>query len=57
MQIRVADFIADFLVNNDIIDMFSVVGGGAMYLNDAFGNHQQLHVTYHHHEQACAIAA
>ena len=38
MRVRVADFIADFLVKNDITDMFSVVGGGAMYLNDAFGN-------------------
>lgn len=57
MQIRVADFVADFLVKNDITEMFSVVGGGAMYLNDAFGNAEGLHVTYNHHEQACAIAA
>ncbi len=57
MQVRVADFIADFLVKNDITDIFSVVGGGAMYLNDAFGNTEGLHVTYNHHEQASAIAA
>lgn len=57
MRIRVADFIADFLVKNDITDMFSVVGGGAMFLNDAFGNTEGLRVTYNHHEQACAIAA
>lgn len=57
MRIRVADFIADFLVKNDITDVFSVVGGGAMYLNDAFGNAEGMHVTYNHHEQACAIAA
>lgn len=57
MQMRVADFVAEFLVKNDIKDMFSVVGGGAMYLNDAFGNTEGLHITYNHHEQACAIAA
>jgi len=57
MQIRVADFVAEFLVKNNVTDMFSVVGGGAMYLNDAFGNTDGLHVTYNHHEQACTIAA
>ena len=28
-----------------------------MHLNDALGHHEKLHVTYNHHEQACAIAA
>ena len=37
--------------------MFSVVGGGAMHLNDALGHKEGLKVTYNHHEQACAIAA
>lgn len=54
---RAADYIADFLVANGITDMFSVVGGGAMFLNDAFGGKEGLKVTYNHHEQACAIAA
>ena len=57
MQIRLADYIANFLVNHGVIDVFSVVGGGAMHLNDAFGHHEKLKVTYNHHEQACAIAA
>lgn len=57
MKIRLADYIADFLVEHGVADVFSVVGGGAMYLNDAFGHHDRLHVTYNHHEQACAIAA
>lgn len=57
MRQRVADYIADFLVANGIADVFTVVGGGAMYLNDSFGHHPQLHCTYNHHEQACAIAA
>lgn len=57
MKQRVADYIADFLVSHGINNMFEVVGGGAMYLNDAFGHKEGLHVTYHHHEQAAAIAA
>lgn len=57
MKLRVADFIAQLLTENGIKDVFSVVGGGAMHLNDAFGNCEGLHVTYNHHEQGSAIAA
>lgn len=57
MRIRLADYIADFLAEHGVSDIFSVVGGGAMHLNDAFGHHDRLNVTYNHHEQACAIAA
>lgn len=54
---RVADYIAEFLLEHNITDVFSVVGGGAMHLNDAFGHKTGLRITYNHHEQACAIAA
>lgn len=57
MKQRVADYIADFLADNGITDVFTVVGGGAMHLNDALGHHPKLHCTYNHHEQACAMAA
>jgi len=57
MKQRVADYIADFFVSHCITDVFTVVGGGAMHLNDAFGHHPNLRCTYNHHEQACAIAA
>lgn len=57
MKIKVSNYIAQFLVDNGITDAFSVVGGGAMHLNDAFGHQEGLHTTYNHHEQACAIAA
>ena len=57
MKQRLADYVADFLAERGVTDVFSVVGGGAMHLNDALGHHEQLHVTYNHHEQACAIAA
>lgn len=57
MEQRVADYIADFLANNGITDVFTITGGGAMHLNDALGHHPKLHCTYNHHEQACAVAA
>ena len=57
MKQRLADYVADFLADKGVKDVFSVVGGGAMHLNDAFGHHDKLYVTYNHHEQACAIAA
>ena len=57
MKIRLADYVAEFLVNHGVTDVCSVVGGGAMHLNDALGHNENLKVTYNHHEQACAIAA
>ena len=54
---RVADIIADILVEHDISDMFSVVGGGSMFLNDAFGHRDDLRILYNQHEQACSMAA
>ena len=57
MKQRLADYVADFLVSHGVTDCFSVVGGGAMHLNDALGHKEGLTVTYNHHEQACAIAA
>lgn len=57
MRQRLADYVADFLASKGVTDVFSVVGGGAMHLNDALGHHEALHVTYNHHEQASAIAA
>ena len=57
MRIRLADYIADFLVMHGVKHNFSVTGGGAMHLNDAFGHKMGLKTIYNHHEQACAIAA
>lgn len=57
MKIRLADYVANFFVEHGVSDAFSVVGGGAMHLNDALGHKEGLKVTYNHHEQACAIAA
>lgn len=57
MKQKVSDYIADFIARWGIQDIFTVTGGGAMHLNDAFGHHKKLHCIYQHHEQACAMAA
>ena len=57
MRQKVSDFIADYIAQMGVHDVFTVTGGGAMHMNDSFGHHEALHCTYHHHEQACAMAA
>ena len=57
MRQKVADYIADSIAEWGIRQVFTVTGGGAMHMNDAFGHHSRLHCTYQHHEQACAMAA
>ena len=42
MKIKVARYIAEFLVEHGIIDCFMVTGGGAMHLNDALGHQEGL---------------
>ncbi len=54
---RLADYVADFLVCHGVSDCFAVTGGGAMYLNDALGHKRGLRCIYNHHEQASAMAA
>jgi len=54
---KIAEYIAQKLHELGITQVFSVVGGGAMHLNDAFANTSGINVTYMHHEQACSIAA
>ena len=57
MKIKVSEYIAEFLAANGIRHVFTVVGGGAMHLNDSLGHHHGLKCIYSHHEQASAIAA
>lgn len=56
-MIRVADYIAQALVEHGIHDVFLVTGGAAMHLNDAIGRNKELSYICCHHEQACAMAA
>lgn len=57
MKQRVADIVVQTLIDRGITESFIVVGGGAMYLDNAFGLNQAIHKTFTHHEQACSMAA
>ena len=56
MKKRVADIIMETLVENGITDAFCVVGGGAMFLDNAAGINPDMHIIFNHHEQAAAMA-
>lgn len=56
-RIRVADYVARFLAARGVRHVFMLTGGGAMFLNDAIGFHPDIQPVFHHHEQACAMAA
>lgn len=57
MKIKVSNYISQKIVDEGICQAFTVVGGGAMHLNDALGHQPGLSCLYQHHEQACAMAA
>ncbi len=57
MKIKVSEYIARFLTEHGVTDVFMLTGGGAMHLDDAIGHKVGINCTYNHHEQACAIAA
>ena len=52
---RVADLVAQSLVQRGITHAFGIVGGGNIHLWDAL--HSRIHVVSVHHEQAAAMAA
>ena len=54
---KIADWIAKFLVDQGIKYNFTVPGGGAMHLNVAFGHQEGLNNIFVQHEQSAAIAA
>lgn len=56
-MIRVADYVAKTLADYGVRHVFMVTGGGAMFLNDAFGQEKRIKYVCNHHEQACAMAA
>jgi acetolactate synthase I/II/III large subunit len=54
---RVADYAVDYLHRNGVTHVFTLAGGGAMFLNDALAAHPGIHYVCTHHEQAAAMAA
>jgi acetolactate synthase I/II/III large subunit len=57
MKKRVADIVASFLVEKDIKDIFTLTGGGAMFLNDGIECNKKINAICNHHEQASSMAA
>jgi acetolactate synthase-1/2/3 large subunit len=56
--IKVSNFIANHLASrHGIRQVFMIPGGGAMHLNDAFGNHPKIAYVCNHHEQASSMCA
>lgn len=54
---RLADLLVQHLVvRYGIETVFTVTGGGAMYLNDAFGKHDGVRYVALHHEQSVSMA-
>ncbi|HNX91473.1 MAG TPA: thiamine pyrophosphate-binding protein [Candidatus Omnitrophota bacterium] len=54
---RVSDYIFKYLADYGVKNVFLVVGGGAMHLNDALKKETRIKYICTHHEQGAAIAA
>lgn len=57
MNVKISDFIAEYLVSQGINYNFTVPGGGAMHLNVSLGHQAGMTNIFMQHEQAAAIAA
>lgn len=56
MPMRVADYIAKFIYDNGVKDVFMLSGGGIMHLTDGLACNKDLNVVCLHHEQAVSMA-
>ena len=54
---KLSDYMMQFIVNQGVHHVFTVVGGGSMHLNHSAGTCPDLEVICNLHEQAAAIAA
>lgn len=55
-MVRVGDYVTDFLESINVKHIFTVTGGGAMFLNDGIAK-SNIKPIFCHHEQACTMAA
>ena len=56
-MMKVSDYIVHFLESQGVTDVFMLVGGQSMHLNDSIGNSKHIRYISCLHEQAAAIAA
>ena len=56
-RVNVSDYIFNRLVEAGVGHVFTITGGGAMFLNDSAYKNDNVKVVCNHHEQASAMAA
>ena len=56
-KIKLADYVANYLLKNNLKIVYSVTGAGSMHFNDSIGTKKGMTVIYTHHEQAASMAA
>ena len=56
MRVRVSDYIAKFIYDYGVKDVFMLSGGGIMHLTDGLACNKDLKVICCHHEQAASMA-
>ena len=56
-KIRVVDYVANRIHDLGVEHVFTLTGGGAMFLNDGIAKHPHLKAVCNHHEQACSQGA
>ena len=56
-ELKLADFVVEFLAEQNINAVFLVPGGGSMHLCDALARNGKVEFVPTHHEQSAAIAA
>ncbi len=56
-MIRIADFVIKYLEKRNIETVFTVSGGGSIFLCDAIYSAKKIKYISHHHEQAASFAA
>lgn len=56
-RMKLSDYVAKKVAENNINHVFMVTGGGAMHLNHSFGSNKNIECIFNHHEQGCAIGA
>ncbi len=54
---KISDYIADFLVQQKVKDIFLISGGGMMHLLDSVGKNENLNIICNLNEQASSICA
>ena len=56
-MIKLSDYLVKKLETYDVRHVFMVTGGGAMHLDDSFGQSKKIKRIFNHHEQGSALAA